>query len=178
VARPAADARRQPRAAPSRDERVVRQELKIITVRAAILAAGLGFLAACSSFLPKLESPKLSVVGMEVVKADLLQQQLRVRMHVQNPNDRALPVRGITYKVLLSGEEFAHGESERDFTVPARGEMEFDVNVIANAAPVLLKYFASGRRDPLAWRIEGKVQLAGGLIRSVPFNQSGELKLR
>jgi LEA14-like dessication related protein len=132
----------------------------------------------CSTLVPKLESPHLSIVGMEVVRADLLQQQLRVRMHVQNPNDRALPVRGITYSVQLGGEDFAHGESERNFVVPALGEMDFDVNVFANAAPVILKYITGSRPDAVEYRITGKVQLSAGLVRSVPFNQTGSFKLR
>jgi LEA14-like dessication related protein len=135
-------------------------------------------LTACSSLVPRLEPPQLTVVGLEVVKADLLQQQLRVRMHVHNPNDRALPVRGIEYTVEVAGEEFAHGDSDRDFTVPALGDFEFDVNVYANAAPVLLKYALGGRRDAVPYRLVGKVRLASGLIRNVPFSQSGELNLR
>jgi LEA14-like dessication related protein len=67
------------------------------TTRRGLLCAALLTLAlaGCSALVPKLQPPQLTVVGMEIVKADLLQQQLRVRMHVHNPNDRALPVRGI-----------------------------------------------------------------------------------
>jgi LEA14-like dessication related protein len=143
-----------------------------------IATACVALLAGCSALLPKLETPRLSVVNIEIVKADLLQQQLRVRMRVQNPNDRPLPVRGITYTVELAGDEFAHGDSDRDFTVPALGELEFDVNVYANAAPALLKYTLSGRREPLEYRIKGKVQLAAGLIRSIPFSETGKFNLR
>jgi LEA14-like dessication related protein len=135
-------------------------------------------LIACGALVPKLEQPKLAVVGVQVVKADLLQQQLRVRMRVDNPNDRELAVRGITYTVELGGDEFAHGDSDRNFTVPALGNLEFDVNVYANAAPLLLKYAASGGREPIDYRIAGKVQLAGGLIRSIPFAETGKFTLR
>lgn len=135
-------------------------------------------LAGCSSLLPKLQSPQLTVVGVELVKADLLQQQLRVRMHVHNPNDRELSIRGIDYTVQLSGEDFAHGDSERNFTVPALGDQEFDVNVFANAAPMILKYATGARPEALDYRIVGKVHLAGGLIRSVPFSQDGKFRLR
>jgi LEA14-like dessication related protein len=87
-------------------------------------------------------------------------------------------VRGITYRVDVGGEEVAHGDSERDFTVPARGELEFDVNVHANAAPMLLKFALGGRREPIEYRIAGKVRLAAGLVRSIPFSESGRLDLR
>ena len=146
--------------------------------RAVALLLLLAPLAGCSSLVPKLEPPQLTVVGVQLLKADLLQQQLRVRLHVRNPNDRALPVRGIDYVVHLAGEEVAHGDSDRDFTVPALGEHEFDVNVYANAAPALLKFALGGRREPVEYRVTGRVQLSGGLVRSIPFSQTGRLDLR
>jgi LEA14-like dessication related protein len=49
---------------------------------------GLVMLAIAGCSLAKLQTPQLQVVGVEVLRSDLLQQQLRVRMRVDNPNDR------------------------------------------------------------------------------------------
>src|ERR1700742_2882091 len=65
-------------------------------------------LAGCSLFVPKLQAPRLSVVGVELQKGALWQQKLKVRMHVDNPNDRVLPIKGITYTLEVNGQEFAH----------------------------------------------------------------------
>jgi LEA14-like dessication related protein len=150
-----------------------------MTVRIpAALALGL-LLGACSSMLPRLEPPELQVVRIEVERADLLQQQLRVRMRVRNPNDRSLPVRGITYEMEVAGEPFAHGESEKNFEVPALGSTEFDVSVTANAASALLKLASSGAKlDAVEYRLVGKVSLSAGVIRSIPFDRKGQFKLR
>src|ERR1700679_997755 len=83
-------------------------------------------LSGCSLFVPKLEAPQLSVVGVELQKGALWQQKLKVRMHVDNPNDRVLPIKGITYTLDVNGQEFAHGESAASFVVPSLGEAEFD----------------------------------------------------
>lgn len=131
-------------------------------------------LAACA--YTHLQKPELSVVGVDVVKGDLFQQQLRVRMRVHNPNDRELPVRSISYAVELAGKAFAHGESTGDFVIPANGDTQFDVNVTANAAAALLHLLSSGQDRP-QYRISGKVQLASGLLRNIPFDHTGELKL-
>ncbi len=126
-----------------------------------------------------LEKPRLQVVDVQLVKGDLLQQQLKVRMRVQNPNDRELPVAGITYQLALGGEAFARGESERDFTVPALGSAEFDVNVTANAATALLKLVAAGRKlEALDYRLQGKVALSSGMLRAIPFDEKGVINLR
>lgn len=144
-------------------------------LRTATLATSLCLLAACA--YTHLEQPTLSVVNVEFVKGGLLSQQLRVRMRVQNPNDRALPVRGITYEVELAGQSFAHGDSASEFMVPANGGTEFDVNVTANAASALLRLLGSSEDRP-AYRIFGKVKLASGLVRNIPFDHKGVLNLR
>jgi LEA14-like dessication related protein len=112
-----------------------------------------------------------------LLHGDLFQQELRVRMQVRNPNDRALAVRRVQYEVEVAGKAFAHGESERDFTVPANGETQFDVSVTANAAAAVLRLLGS-KRDTVDYRINGKVTLAAGLVRSIAFDQKGEFNLR
>jgi LEA14-like dessication related protein len=147
-------------------------------LRALVASLVLATVAGCA-IGPKFKEPHLQVVDLDLIKGDLLRQELRVRMRVQNPNNRELPVRGIEYQVQLGGEAFAHGESERDFVVPANGETEFDVSVTANAAAALLKLLASNRKlDNVEYRITGKVSLARGLLRSIPFDQLGTVNLR
>jgi LEA14-like dessication related protein len=139
-----------------------------------LLAAGL---TGCA--YAHLEKPRLEVVDVQLLKGDLLQQQLKLRMRVQNPNDRELPVAGITYELAVAGEAFAHGESERNFVVPALGSAEFDVNVTANAATALLKILAGGRKlETVDYRLSGKVALSAGMLRSIPFDEKGKVNLR
>ena len=57
----------------------------------------------CAGLSPRLETPKLSIVGVELLKGELFEQRLRARMRVQNPNDRELAVKGITYTIELGG---------------------------------------------------------------------------
>jgi LEA14-like dessication related protein len=139
------------------------------------LALAVG-LAGCSLFA-HWQTPTLSVVSIQLGHSDLFQQHLQVRMSVHNPNDRELPVEGLSYSLEVNGEECAHGESGASFLVPALGDAEFDMNVTANAAAALLRMFARGNAAPVAYRIHGKVQLSSGLLRSVPFDQQGELPL-
>ncbi len=137
-------------------------------------------LGACAAFAPKLETPRLSIVSVEVLKTDLFEQRLKVRLRVQNPNDRELPVKGITYRMEVAGEDFAQGVSAAAFTVPALGEAEFDMNVTANMATTLLRVLtqSGGNRDALDYRMVGKVSLAKGFLRQIPFEEKGTIKLR
>ncbi|HEY0339941.1 MAG TPA: hypothetical protein VGC34_03975, partial [Steroidobacteraceae bacterium] len=65
-------------------------------MRALSIVAMLLGLTGCSLLAPKLQAPHLSVVGIELQKGSLWQQKLKVRMHVENPNDRLVPIKGIT----------------------------------------------------------------------------------
>jgi LEA14-like dessication related protein len=127
----------------------------------------------------KFEQPKLEVVNVEMLKGDLFKQELRVRMRVENPNDRALPVRGISYQMEVAGKPFASGESEKNFEVPAKGTAEFDVSASVNGAGTLLGLLSSGKKvDSVDYRVFGKVSLAKGLLRNIPFDEKGVFKLQ
>lgn len=151
---------------------------RIITVLAAAVLVG------CSAFSTKLETPKLSIIGAEIVKSDLFEQRLRARMRVQNPNDRELAVKGITYTIEVGGEEFGRGMSGSSFVVPRMGEAEFDMIVTANMAGTLLRLINKSQKegggvpDTVPYRIVGKVSLSSGFMRSIPFEENGQLKLR
>jgi LEA14-like dessication related protein len=134
----------------------------------------------CSSLAPKLETPRLSVVNVEMQQASLWEQRFKVRVRVQNPNDRQLPVRGLSYTLEVAGADFARGVSDTAFTVPALGEAEFDMNVSANAASTLIRYLnrRDSASDSVDYRIVGKVSLSEGLLRSIPFEERGTLRLR
>ena len=138
----------------------------------------------CAGLSPRLGTPKLSIVGVELLKGELFEQRLRARMRVQNPNDRELSVKGITYTIELGGEELGRGMSGSSFVVPRLGEAEFDMMVNANLAGALLRLAGRTRKpgagapDALEYRIVGKVQLSQGLLRTIPFEETGTLKLR
>ena len=142
--------------------------------RILIILACLG-LSACSLFVPKLEKPTLSVVSVQMLKSDLWHQELKVRMRVQNPNDRELPVKGLSYALDVDGQEFAHGMSGESFVVPALGEAEFDMSVSANMASMLIKLMSQGGNQ-VDYRITGRIALSAGLLRSIPFNDHGTFK--
>ena len=156
--------------------------VRIIRRRAAALSATvLLALAACSILQTHLKSPRLSLLDVQLLKSDLLTQRFRVRMRVANPNDRALSVAGIAYHLQLEGEDFGDGASAASFVVPARGESEFDMTLNTNMATVFFKLLARKDRslsDPLNYRIVGKVSLSHGLLRSVPFDQTGQFRLK
>lgn len=135
-------------------------------------------LSGCALFVPKLQTPKLSIVDVEVLRANFMEQQLRVRMHVENPNDRSLPVQGLSYTVYLGGQELASGVSDASFVVPALGTADFNMDVTANAAGALFAVLSRSRGQGIGYRMTGRVELSHGWLRSIPFQESGTFTLR
>lgn len=137
-------------------------------------------LAGCA-LAPRFETPRLSVVEVQVVSSELWEQRLKVRLRVQNPNDVALAVKGIDYTFDITGQRVASGVSDASFVVPALGEAEFDTNLTTNMAGALLRIVGRGP-DSLAngvdYHLAGRISLASGWLRSVPFDEHGTFKLQ
>jgi LEA14-like dessication related protein len=151
--------------------------LSVALMRSAFLVSLLA-LASCSSFGPKLEAPRLMIISVAMTSADIFSQQFQLRMHVQNPNDRELPVKGIDYQLFLQGDSFAEGVSNAPFVVPALGETEFDLTVRTHFVSSIGRLLSRlNGRDQVDYVIEGKVFTDVGMIRRIPFRESGTVNL-
>jgi len=135
-------------------------------------------LAGCTAMPVNLESPEVSFVSLRHVEASVFEQRLEVRMKVRNPNSIELPVNGLDIELELAGEPFARGVSAREFVVPALGEAEFDMNVTANAVTALLRIADTGHKSKaIDYRLKGKLSTRVGLLRTIPFEETGSLPL-
>jgi len=135
-------------------------------------------LAGCSAFAPKIETPRLSLVSVGMMSADIFNQQFRVRMHVQNPNDRDIPVNGLDYELFLEGDSFAEGVSNQPFVIPALGETEFDLTVRTNFVSSIGRLVSRlNGRTQVNYVLEGKVLTDIGMFSKIPFKETGSVDL-
>lgn len=146
-------------------------------VRTVLCIVALCF-AGCSAFGPKLEAPRLTLVSVAMTSADIFNQQFLIRLHVQNPNDRELPVTGIDYKLFLEGDSFAEGVANKPFVVPALGETEFDMTVRTNFVSGVARLLSRlNGREQVQYLVEGKVFADVGMLKKIPFQESGTVNL-
>jgi LEA14-like dessication related protein len=136
-------------------------------------------LGACSLMAPKFNRPNITVIGIELRGGNLLQQTFAVRLNIQNPNDRPLPVHGLHAELNVGGEQIASGTSDRAVVIPASGESEFDLTITANLALALLKLAdrANQHADSIDYDVTGAASLDLPFLRNLPFHQTGTLKL-
>ena len=138
-------------------------------------AAALLVITACTG-LGDLKTPTLEVVGIQIMSTDMFAQRFTVRMHVQNPNDVELPVRGIDYKLFLMGDQFAEGVTNESFVLPALGEAEFDMTVTTNFVSSLgrlISRMGGGKLEDVEYELAGTLMIDKGMMRKIPFNKRG-----
>jgi LEA14-like dessication related protein len=132
----------------------------------------------CAALVPKLEAPQLQLIGVTLEGGDAQQQQIRLALHVVNPNARVIEVRAIECVLEIEGQPIAQGTTAAAITLPAMGETDFDLNVSAHLsdalAPLLL---ARILHNPLRYRLYGEVHLGSGILRNIPFDQNGQFRL-
>lgn len=141
----------------------------------ALLLATVG---GCAWFVPNFKTPRLTVVDVHVRRANFWQQKLEVRLRVHNPNGIGLPIEAIHYTLQIENQTFANGDTVARFTVPAHGSAEFDTEVTANMAGALVTILGHGGRRFVHYQLRGKVELAHGLLRDLPFDERGRFRLK
>jgi LEA14-like dessication related protein len=144
---------------------------------AVLLATTLGVMTGCASVLPKLEAPQLAVTSVVIGGGNAQQQQIRLTFHATNPNNRAIAIRSIECNLEIEGAAFAQGATDAAFTLPALGETDFDLNVTANLNAVLAALAGGFGHHAVDYRVYGQVHLQGGMLRTIPFDQKGRVRL-
>jgi LEA14-like dessication related protein len=137
-------------------------------------------LAACSLMAPKFNRPNVSVVSVQLRGGNLLQQDFAVKLNIQNPNNRALPVSGLHVELTVGGEQIATGVSDRAIVVPANGDSDFDMTIKANVALALLKLAdkMDQHSDAIDYDVTGAASIDLPFLRDLPFHQSGSFSLK
>jgi LEA14-like dessication related protein len=137
-------------------------------------------LAGCSLLAPKFNRPNISVVNVELRGGNLIQQNFAVKLNIQNPNNRTLPVSGLHVELTVGGEQIATGVSDRAVVVPANGDSDFDMTIEANVALALLKLAnkMDQHSDSIEYEVSGAASVDLPFLRDLPFHQSGSFSLK
>ena len=135
-------------------------------------------LSGCSTFRPKIEPLRLMIVNVGMTSVDVFSQQFLVRLHVENPNDREIAVKGINYELFLQGDSFAEGLTNKPFKLAALGETEFDMTVRTNFMSSIGRLISRlNGASKVQYTIEGTVLTDITMMKKIPFRESGTVDL-
>lgn len=135
-------------------------------------------LTACSTLPGRPESPRVNLVGLQLVSVDLFEQRYQVRLRVKNPNAFELPIRGIEFQLEINGQAFADGVSNQSVNVPAYGERVIALEVSSSLIQVFrqLQTLENGRSPGFKYQLNGSVAVGDSALR-LPFDYAGDMGL-
>lgn len=140
-----------------------------------LLLAMISLLLGCSTLTARWSPPEVELLGFEARLLNLDRQTFLVNLRLTNPNDRALPVKRLSYRLLLEGRQIAEGETALDRLIGAGSSELADLTVktslleLVPDLPLLLV-----TKDRLAWSVSGVAYAdIGGVALPLPYRRSG-----
>lgn len=131
----------------------------------------------CSGPLSKpLQEPKVQVRDLEILDATLGGIDAIVTLDINNPNDRSISARGLSYELYVSGNQLVTGQDDQSISVPAFGSETIEL-------PVRLSYFGLIETLPEVLRNGSADYLVKGTVKTsifnyaIPFSKKGDFKL-
>jgi LEA14-like dessication related protein len=137
-------------------------------------------LCGCAGLRPYEETPRVSLVSIQPLEMQMLEQRFALQLRIMNPNDVEIPVSGLSYALEINQREFAYGVSQQAVNIPPYGEALLQVEVVSNLLNVMrqLQQMGDATGDGgLQYRLHGKIGLAG-LRSGMPFDYAGKLLYR
>ena len=135
--------------------------------------------SACSTLGSKPEAPVVTLAGLQIVKADFFEQRFALDLRLQNPNDFMLPIRGMSYDLVLNGTSFASGVSASKVDVPALGEAVVKVESVTNLFSLYrhLQQLGASSQEGVEYQLKGNISLVNQALK-LPFDKKGEISLK
>ena len=152
------------------------KKTRVLVTKIFLLLYCAATLTACSLFGGYQETPRVSLVSIQPIEMGLLEQRYGLQLRILNPNDKEIPVEGLSYSIEINGHEFAYGVSRQPVTIPPFSEALLDVEVVSNLLNVMQQFqeISGESSNSLKYRLRGKISLAKSLAK-LPFNVEGEL---
>lgn len=139
------------------------------------------FLSACASTETMIAAPTVQLKSVELSKVSFNQQTFLLGFDVSNPNAFPLPVKAVRYRLLFDGKSFAQGETQGNFTVPARGDDHFVLSVNVNfldSATQLTSLLRGGMPDHIGYELQGSLSIDIPFVKPVPFSSTGVIPVK
>ena len=145
--------------------------------RKVVIAALALPLIGCAGALGDPEPPEVSIAGLGIGQPGLFEQELRVDLRLQNPNDFAIPVDSLHFALEVNEVPFARGQTSGDFELPALGETVVPVTVLVSTTDLMDRVMRLGAEQRLDYQLTGTAELGNLFGMSLPFERSGRLAL-
>ena len=141
-----------------------------------VWAALILWTAGCANLPATTTPPNLSLVSIEPVEVTPLEQKYHIKVRLQNPNDHALEISGISYILEVNGQPLLKGVSDESVKVPRFGESIIELSGVSTLFGFVRQFQALQERktQDMHYKLSGKLSL-DNRFGSVPFSYEGTL---
>jgi len=124
------------------------------------------------------QPPSIDIAGFRLESAVLLSQEFALDIKLGNPNDLAIPLTGLAFKLGVNGRPFAEGLSNHSVTVPRIAYANTQVTGTTNTLSLLRQIVTVGIKDKIDYRLFGTARVGRlGQNYSVPYDKKSSLSL-
>lgn len=134
---------------------------------------------ACAHFGAGLEPPKIRVDSIRILEAQGLSQRFSIGLRVINPNDRALPVKGMSYSLSLNGYDLLDGVTGKVPTLEPFSDTLVEVEAttdLVGALRLLNDLMQRADMQHLTYALTADVSVQGWLGK-IKVEETGEVPL-
>lgn len=146
-----------------------------------LLMLPIAVLAGCAVLHSRPRAPEVTLARVTLVRAGLLEQDYRLRLHLHNPNGAALTVKRIHYRLRLDGEPFATGSSDHRVQLGPHGDGTLDLDVRTDLLAFVGRLTRHARKGPppysVPYAISGSATLGMPGAPVVRFSRSGNAQV-
>lgn len=124
------------------------------------------------------QPPSIDIANLGLGSTGLFSQEFRLDLRIGNPNDFAIPVNGLAFKLEVNGRPFAEGLSNDAITVPRLGYANMQVTGTTNTLSLMRQLMMLGNSDKIDYRLFGTAHVGRlGQNDALPFERKGSLSL-
>ncbi|NQV19987.1 MAG: LEA type 2 family protein [Rhodospirillales bacterium] len=135
-------------------------------------------LGACATSTQDAAPPTIQLTNLRLGALGLLSQEFLLDIRVGNPNDFALPMDGLTFRLEVNGKYLAEGFSDQRVDVPRLGYATVAVTGTTDTLSVVRQLLSLGQSDTLDYSLSGIAYFGRlGVRRSVPYTRTGSISL-
>ncbi|MGB2221988.1 LEA type 2 family protein [Neptunomonas phycophila] len=125
------------------------------------------------------DKPDVSVTSVRLVNSDSLAPQFEITLFISNPNDKALPLKGIAYSVILENFKVLSGVTNQLPTINAYAQEEIKLLATANLLSglrLITKLLQTDTLSQVEYSLDAKLDI-GTLLPAIYVNETGKLTI-
>jgi LEA14-like dessication related protein len=129
--------------------------------------------AGCSSMLPRLQPPTVTLASLHMAEVSADGLAVTVLLELDNPNPQDIKVDALDFAVLVGGVSVATAQSDRPTFIPANGSGGAAITARADFSTWASALQKLRGKPSFDYEIVGTARING---RALPFSRRGEMR--